>query len=108
MDDPIICEDSQNGLILFTYEIGEIQKVPLYTMFKLNCANGIISSTQKENTEQITSGQAQTIANTVQVATTNSSTWTLSSDWNKNTSVDKEKLNQSETTVEEAEKLFFQ
>ena len=28
LDDPIICEDPANGLILFTYEIGEIQNVP--------------------------------------------------------------------------------
>lgn len=105
LDDPIICEDSKNGVILFTYEIGEIQNVPLFTMFKLNCANGIISSTVKEETDEILESQAKTIASTVSKATTDSSSWTLSSDWNKNTEVSTTYLEQTSQTREEAETL---
>lgn len=103
--DPIICEDPTNGIILFTYEIGEIKNVPLFTMFKLNCANGIISSTERLETDEILESQAKTIASTVSKATTDSASWTLSKDWNQSTEVSKTYLEETGQTKEEAETL---
>ena len=103
--DPIICEDSENGLILFTYEIGEMQNVPLFTILNLNCANGIITTSSRTETEEISATNAMAVAKTISKATTNSSTWTLSSDWNNTTEISESYLNQTGQTREEAEAL---
>ncbi len=103
--DPIICEDSENGLMLFTYEIGEIQNVPLYTILKLNCVNGIISTISTTTSQEISSTQAKTIAQTISNATTNSASWTLENSWNNSTEVSQSYLDQTGQTREEAESL---
>lgn len=105
LDDPIIMEDSEKGLILFAYEIGEIQNVPLFTTLNLQCANGIITTVSKTMTEEISSTQAKTIAQTVSNATTNSSTWTLENNWNNTTEVSQYYIDQTGQTREEAESL---
>ena len=102
---PIIAEDSSSGLILFTYEIGKIKNVPLFTTLNLNCVNGIISTTSMTEIDEISSTQAKTIAQTISNATTNSSSWTLSSDWNNTTEVSQTYLDQNSITREEAETL---
>ncbi len=105
LEDPIICEDSKSGLILFTYEIGEIQNVPLFTTLNLQCANGIITTVSKTETEEISSTQATTIAQTISNATTNSASWTLENNWNNTTEVSQTYLDQTGQTREEAESL---
>lgn len=74
-------------------------------MFKLNCANGIISSTERLETDEILESQAKTIASTISKATTDSSSWTLSKDWNKSTEVSQTYLQETGQTREEAETL---
>ncbi len=103
--DPIICEDSESGLILFTYEIGEITNVPLFTTLRLQCANGIITTVSKTDSDTISDTQAKTIAQTISNATTNSSSWTLSNNWSSSTEVSESYLDQTGQTREEAETL---
>ncbi|MCL2151987.1 MAG: InlB B-repeat-containing protein [Oscillospiraceae bacterium] len=105
LEDPIIAEDSSSGLILFTYEIGTIKNIPLFTTLNLNCVNGLISTTSITETEEISSTQAKTIAQTISNATTNSASWTLSNDWNNITEVSQTYLDQTGTTREEAETI---
>lgn len=105
LDEPLIFEDTDNGLMLFTYEIGEIENVPLFETFKLNCADGIITSVSKTNNKEISSDEAKTVAQTISNATTNSSSWTLSNDWNKTTEISQSYLDQTGQTREEAETL---
>ncbi|MBR3894198.1 MAG: InlB B-repeat-containing protein [Clostridia bacterium] len=80
---PIIIEDSSTGQFLFVYNIGRIDNVPLYQI-------GYIGNTQKLDmtvsftyTDTITSEQAELIANSISNATTRSSGWTLSEEWNQ-------------------------
>lgn len=87
LGDPIIIEDSENGVILFSYEIGTIEKIPLYTILDLHCANGIITTVTRTEQKSIGSDNAKTIASTVSNATTNSASWTLSTDWNNTTDI---------------------
>lgn len=103
--DPLIFEDTNEGLMLFTYEIGQIKNVPLFETLKLQCANGIISTVSKTETDEISSTQASTIAQTISNATTKSSSWTLSSDWNKSTEISQSYLDQTGQTREEAETI---
>ena len=105
LTDPMIFEDHDNGLILFAYELGEIQNVPLFTTLRLNCVNGVISTHSQTETEEISSTQASAIAKVVSNATTNTSAWTLSSDWNETTQVSETYLEETGQTREEAETI---
>lgn len=105
LKDPIILEDSEKGLFLFTYEIGAIENVPLFTTLKLNCVNGIITENSKTNEKVISTEQAKKVAQTISNATTNSSSWTLEKSWNNSTEVSQSYLDQTEQTREEAETL---
>ncbi|MDD6763097.1 MAG: leucine-rich repeat protein [Clostridiales bacterium] len=105
LGDPIICEDSDNGQILFVYEIGKIQNIPLFETQDLLVANGLITSTGIVKQTSITKGNSEEIGKTIANTTTNSATWTLSRDWNESTTVSEEWAEQHGMTVEEAEEL---
>lgn len=105
LKDPIILEDSDKGMFLFTYEIGTIENVPLFTTLKLNCVNGIITENSKTNEKAISEESAKTVAQTISNATTNSSSWTLEKSWNNSTQVSQSYLDQTQQTREEAETL---
>ena len=101
--EPLIYEDTENGLILFTYEIGEIKNVPLFTTLNLQCANGIISTVSQTETQEISSTNAKSIAKTISNATTNSASWSLENSWNNCTEVSQTYLDQTGLTREEVE-----
>ncbi len=111
---PVICEekvafdgDGDHDVILFAYEIGRIENVPLYTIkdFGRISEGGVQRSEQL--TYNVTTSQetAETVSNVVAKATTNSSNWTLSSGWNETTSVTEEWCEQHGVTREEAETI---
>ncbi len=102
---PIILEDSTEGQILFVYEIGEIQNIPLFETQDLLVADGIITSNGVVNQTSIETGNAQEVAKAVANTTTNSSAWTLSKDWNEITSVSEEWAEQQGMTTTEAEEF---
>lgn len=100
--DPLIALDSEKGQILFAYEIGVIENIPLYTLQNLACADGIITTTTQTVTKSIQKDDARTIAQTIANATTNSCSWTLSEDWNETTSVNESYAEEHGLTQEEA------
>lgn len=105
LKDPIIVEDSDNGIILFNYHIGTIKNIPLYEIMRLNCVNGVISTYSISKSEEIGQERAESIASIISNATTNSTSWTLSSEWNSTTEVSDSFLEESGMTREDAEKL---
>lgn len=105
LGDPIICEDSGNGQILFVYEIGKIKNIPLFETQDLLVANGLITSTGIVKQTSITKGNAEEIGKTIANTTTNSSTWTLSKEWNESTTVSEEWAKEQGMTVTEAEEF---
>ena len=105
LGDPIIAEDSDNGKILFIYRIGDIENVPLFTLYRFSTAEGIASSVTLTEQTSISASDARTISQTVANATTDSATWTLSEGWNNSTSVNEESAQQHGKTIEEAETL---
>lgn len=105
LGEPIICEDSDNGQILFVYEIGKIKNIPLFETQDLLVANGLITSTGVVKQTSITRGNAEEIGKTIANTTTNSSAWSLSKDWNESTTVSEEWAEQQGMTVEEAEEF---
>lgn len=100
---PIICEDSENGQIIFVYEIGKIENIPLFETQDLLVANGLITSTGIVKQKSITKANAEEIGKTIANTTTNSATWSLSKDWNETTSVSEEWAKENGMSVEEAE-----
>lgn len=81
--DPIIVEDDKSGQFLFVYNIGKIENVPLSPIQYIGNTQQILIDQQYEVTNTISSDYAETIANMISEATTKSSGWTLSEDWNK-------------------------
>ena len=102
LGDPIICEDSSSGQILFVYEIGTVENVPIFTIQKLHVADGVITTTITKKQTAITDSNAKEIGKAIANTTTNSSTWTFSKDWNEIMSVSQEWAEQQGMTVEQA------
>ena len=79
----IVIDNSENGQYLFVYDIGTIVNVPLYTI--RNFGNAVGMSVSESYTTSVTLGeeQAKSVNETVANATTRSTSWTLSNDWNE-------------------------
>ena len=103
---PIVYEDEENNTILLTYEIGRIENVPLYTIKDFGYINGGISRhEQAEYTATTSKTTAESLSNAVSRATTSSSNWVLSDNWNKSTSINEEWCNQRQLTKERGETI---
>lgn len=82
LDDPIVIEDQEKAQYLFVYEIGTIENVPLSVIEYIGNSQGLSMNTEYSYTQSISESFADTIAKSVSNATTKSSSWTLSEEWN--------------------------
>ncbi len=107
LDKPIIIEDEDTGTILFTYEIGRIENVPLYTIEDFGYINseGVTRTVSKEYTVKTDKTLMEQYANNIANATTNSSQWSLSSGWSDAVSVNENYLKEQGLTEEDAETI---
>ena len=87
--EPTIIEDDKNGQFLFIYDIGRIDNVPLNTYIDSATnlpvgANGTALNIDMEYSvkEEFNKTSAEEVIQTVANATTRSSGWTLSKEWN--------------------------
>lgn len=78
---PIIIEDDTNGQFLFIYNIGKIDNVPLNQIAYLGNSDGIEINQEYDVSNSVSKETAEQVANTVANATTKSSGWTLSDEW---------------------------
>lgn len=90
LNDPIIIEDMDGGQYLFVYEIGTIENVPLSVIEYIGNSQGITINKEYEYSKSVQEGFADTIAKAVSNATTKTSAWTLSEDWNSSASATNE------------------
>ncbi|MBQ8399986.1 MAG: InlB B-repeat-containing protein [Clostridia bacterium] len=88
--DPIIIEDMGASQYLFVYEIGTIENVPLATIEYIGNSQGVKITKEYSYTKTLGEGFGDTIAKTISNATTKTSSWTLSEDWNDTTSATNE------------------
>lgn len=103
LEDPIIVENKDDGVIYFTYEIGSIENVPLSdAIWTIQSVAGLAQQTSKTVTTSISDEQANNIMNSISKATVDSKTWTLSSDWNDSTTVNESWAETNGMTQEEA------
>lgn len=105
LDAPLVIEDQDSKQFEFIYEIGTINNVPLNVIENYGNTNGISISKTIEVSNSSSNTEATKMANVVSDATTKSSEWTLSEDWNKVTSVSQEYAEQHGMTKEEAESI---
>lgn len=97
---PAIVTDAENGIYAFTYEIGDIQNVPIQQVEEgaqgkgFNLVKGMTHQINQTFTQKIESSEATSVADTIANATTKSDSWTLSENWNKSTSFSQEHSNE--------------
>lgn len=87
LGDPIIHEDKELGQLLFVYEIGRMENVPLYTIKDFGNCNGLTWTETETTSGSINKSEANNITEAIANATTRTSAWTLSKDWNNTTSI---------------------
>lgn len=90
LGEPIIIEDMDAGQYIFVYEIGTIENVPLSVIEYIGNSQGITINKEYEYSKSVQEGFADTIAKAVSNATTKTSAWTLSEDWNSSASATNE------------------
>lgn len=102
--DPIIIEDEETNSILFTYEIGRIENVPLDVIedFGYINANGVTKNVSKTYSFKTSKQLMNQYAKNITSATTDSLQWSLSSGWSDSVSVDQSFLDEHDMTLEEA------
>lgn len=100
---PNIIEDMDNGKYLFVYEIGTIENVPLSQIEYIGNSQGININKEYEYSQTINESYADTIVKAISNATTKTSAWTLSEDWNKTTSATNEHDEQIGKTEEKTD-----
>lgn len=105
LDPPMVIEDQDKKEFLFIYEIGTINNVPVNVIENYPAGKGISINTSVEFSNTSSHEQAEIVAKVISDATTKSSEWTLSEDWNKVTSVSEEYAQQTGKTKEELESI---
>lgn len=81
--EPIIVEDDKNGRFIFVYNIGKIENVPLKVIKEPWNSEGTEIDTEYKYTTQITNEDVKGVVNSISDATTKSSGWVLSKEWNE-------------------------
>lgn len=99
LSDPIIYEDSENGQYLFSYELGRIENVPLFTIKDFGNRSGITVTETTSTSGSISETSANTIANMISNATTRSDSWSLSEEWNDSTTISEEHASEVSSQV---------
>lgn len=101
----IITEDEENGIYFFTYHIGRIENIPLYTIKEFPNKMGLTFEEVYTKEDAVTDTTAQSLMETVSKTTTKSSSWTLSKEWDKSTTVSESHLSEIGKTLSEAEDI---
>ncbi len=105
LEDPLIVEDSANGQILFTYKIGTIENVPLFTTLQLQCVNGLITTVEVTNQTAISEENAKTVAEAIAHATTDSASWTMDKTFTQQTEISESYMEETGMTQSESMSL---
>lgn len=101
MGTPIIDFDEQNNRILFAYEIGTVENIPLYELEYIG--NVAVPGTNIERSIKkgitIDESAAQEVSEAISNATTKSSEWTLSSEWTESSSISESHLHELDASI---------
>lgn len=104
--DPIILEDTDDGVYYFAYEIGTMSNVPLKTLWEVNSVYGLDQQLSETYVWSVSNTQATEVSESISKATVDSGTWTLSENWSDVIEVTEEWAEQHEMTTEEAKEMI--
>ena len=101
--EPVITDDGND--VLFVYEIGKIENVPLYTIhdFGYIQEEGIARTEQVTYSTAITETAMESFGQALSNATVKSSTWTLSDGWTESTTYEDTWYKENQNKVGESE-----
>lgn len=103
-EDPIILDNTTDGVIYFAYELGTIENIPISEpIWTLQSVAGLEQKKEETRTTVTSKEQADSITDTISKETVDSGTWTLSEEWNDSTQVNETWAEEHGMTVEEAE-----
>lgn len=107
LDAPIFEIDEENNTLLFVYEIGAVENVPLYTIkdFGYISGDGITKTETASYSMTVSESAMDAYTKAISNATTQSSSWTLSEDWNETTTANEQWCQENGYTKEEAETI---
>lgn len=100
--EPILLNDTDNGIQYYAYPIGTVENIPLTEGQTVSSHSGIILLGNYTFNDSMDNSDAQRIAQMISCATVDSGTWTLSEDWNNNTQISEEWCMQAAMSMEEA------
>ena len=106
LDDPIILENTDKGVLYFAYEIGSIENIPLQTLWEIQSLYGLTSQKSEEKTWSISKEQSEVISETISKATVDSGTWSMSENWEDSFDVNYEWAKEQGMTQEEAKEAI--
>lgn len=95
LEKPIVVEDEKLGQYLFAYEIGQMENVPLYTIKDFGNTSGLTISETITTSGTISEQTSKSMVNTVANATTRTTSWSLSRDWNNSMTIIKSHTDES-------------
>ncbi|MBQ3419996.1 MAG: InlB B-repeat-containing protein [Erysipelotrichaceae bacterium] len=93
------------NVILFVYEIGTIENIPIKKVENFQEIAGIGQAYVESTSIETTETEANQINGIISKETSNSTTWTLSSNWNNQVEIDETSANERGYEKEEAEKM---
>ena len=104
---PMIIESEETNSILFTYEIGRIENVPLYVIEDFGYINseGIARTVSKEYNVTTETGLMNQYTQTVANSTINTAQWSLSNGWSDSVSVNENYLQENNLSETDAQTL---
>ena len=107
IDAPYIFEDEETDTILFTYEIGQIENVPLYIIEDFGYINtsGVSKTVSKEYSVKTNTTLMEQYTKTVANSTTNTSQWSLSDGWTDSVTVSENYLQENNLSETDAKTL---
>lgn len=101
MGAPIIHFDEANDQILFAYEIGTVENIPLVELEYIGNVAVPGTDIERSVTTSITIDEtsAKEVSEAISNATTKSSEWTLSSEWTESSSISESHLHEMDSSV---------
>lgn len=102
LGEPIIYENDKDGQYLFAYEIGQMENVPLYTIKDFGNTSGLTISETIISSGTINESTSNSIVNSLAHSTTETTSWTLSKDWNDSLTLVKTHTDESGKVVEDS------
>ena len=98
---------TENNTLYFVYEIGEIQNVPLYTVKDFGYINegGVGRTETSKLSIEVSHEVADSISQSVSKATTQSSNWSLSSEWSESVDYNEEWAKETGKSREELDEI---